>query len=118
MRPSTSIRTRSKPTSMSMVSPGTCWKYQAISPVRGRSANVALVYSAASSVVIPRLAATQGFGSGYPNLSDLNSNMYSQFPGSAFDVAPPSNANANAHMAASAPPSSSLGLLVPRLTSD
>ena len=55
-------------------------------------------------------AATQGFGSGYPNLSDLNSNMYSQFPGSAFDVAPPSNANANAHMAASAPPSSSLGL--------
>ena len=40
---STSTRTRSKTTSRSSVSPGTCWKYQATWPVVGLRASVELV---------------------------------------------------------------------------
>ena len=60
-RPSRSTRTCSNPWSRSRDSPGECVRYHTMRPVSGSMANVEFAYSVESTVVSPRLAATQGF---------------------------------------------------------
>ena len=74
--PSTSIRTRSNTVSRSSDSPGTCWKYHAIAPVRGSSASVELEYSTASDVVRPRLTAAHGLACAVPMKNRPRSGSY------------------------------------------